>query len=147
MSSNTRAREALQEYFGFADFLEGQAEVIDAVLEGENAVVVMPTGGGKSLCYQLPAMMLDGLTLVVSPLIALMKDQVDQLVARGLPTTFINSSLTYAETNKRLSEIRRGLYKLVYVAPERFRSQAFMDSIAEVNVHLFAIDEAHCISH
>ncbi|HXU09739.1 MAG TPA: RecQ family ATP-dependent DNA helicase [Blastocatellia bacterium] len=147
MSSNTRAREALQEYFGFADFLEGQAEVIDAVLEGENAVVVMPTGGGKSLCYQLPAMMLDGLTLVVSPLIALMKDQVDQLVARGLPTTFINSSLTYAETNKRLSEIRRGLYKLVYVAPERFRSQAFMDSIAEVNVRLFAIDEAHCISH
>jgi ATP-dependent DNA helicase RecQ len=147
VGSNTRAREALQEYFGFTDFLEGQAEVIEAVLDGENAVVVMPTGGGKSLCYQLPAMMLDGITVVVSPLIALMKDQVDQLVARRYPTTFVNSSLSYAENNKRLSEIRRGLYKLVYVAPERFRSQAFMDSIAEVKVKLFAVDEAHCISH
>ena len=147
MSSNARAREALQKHFGFTDFLEGQAEVIESVLGGENAVVVMPTGGGKSLCYQLPAMMLDGVTLVVSPLIALMKDQVDQLAARGIPTTFINSSLAYGETNKRLSEIRRGLYKLVYIAPERFRSQAFMNSIAEVNVRLFAVDEAHCISH
>jgi ATP-dependent DNA helicase RecQ len=147
VSSVERAREALQQHFGFTDFLEGQAEVIESVLAGHNAVVVMPTGGGKSLCYQLPAVMLDGVALVVSPLIALMKDQVDQLAARGIPTTFINSSLGYAETNKRLSEIRRGIYKLVYVAPERFRSQAFMDSIAEVKVRLFAIDEAHCISH
>jgi len=107
----------------------------------------MPTGGGKSLCYQLPAVMLDGVTLVVSPLIALMKDQVDQLAARSIPTTFINSSLSYAETNKRLSEVRRGIYKLVYVAPERFRSSAFLNSIAEVKVRLFAVDEAHCISH
>ena len=147
MSSNNRALDALQEHFGFTDFLEGQAEVIDAVLAGENAVVVMPTGGGKSLCYQLPAMMLDGVTLVVSPLIALMKDQVDALIARDIPTTFINSSLGYGETNKRLSEIRRGLYKLVYVAPERFRSEAFMNAIADVKVRLFAVDEAHCISH
>jgi ATP-dependent DNA helicase RecQ len=147
VSSNTRAREALQKYFGFNDFLEGQDEVIESVLAAKNAVVVMPTGGGKSLCYQLPALMLDGITLVVSPLIALMKDQVDALAARDIPTTFINSSLGYAETNKRLSEIRRGLYKLVYVAPERFRSQAFMDTIAAVKVRLFAVDEAHCISH
>jgi len=147
VSSVERAREALQQHFGFTDFLEGQAEVIESVLAGQNAVVVMPTGGGKSLCYQLPALMIDGVTLVVSPLIALMKDQVDQLSARGIATTFINSSLGYAETNKRLSEIRRGIYKLVYVAPERFRSQAFMDSIAEVKVRLFAVDEAHCISH
>jgi ATP-dependent DNA helicase RecQ len=147
VSSNNRAIEALQEHFGFTDFLEGQAEVIEAVLAGENAVVVMPTGGGKSLCYQLPAMMLGGVTVVVSPLIALMKDQVDALAAREIPTTFINSSLTYADTNKRLGEIRRGLYKLVYVAPERFRSQAFMDAIADVKVRLFAVDEAHCISH
>ena len=147
MSSNTRAREALQQHFGFADFLEGQAEVIESVLAGQNAVVVMPTGGGKSLCYQLPALMLDGVTLVVSPLIALMKDQVDALATRDIPTTFINSSLGYAETNKRLSEIRRGIYKLVYIAPERFRSQAFMDTIATVKVRLFAVDEAHCISH
>jgi ATP-dependent DNA helicase RecQ len=142
-----RAREALQKHFGFSDFLEGQAEVIESVLAAQNAVVVMPTGGGKSLCYQLPALMLDGVTLVVSPLIALMKDQVDALAARDIPTTFINSSLGYAETNKRLSEIRRGMYKLVYVAPERFRSQAFMDTIATVKVKLFAVDEAHCISH
>ena len=147
MSSNTRAREALQKHFAFTDFLEGQREVIESVLASENAVVVMPTGGGKSLCYQLPALMLNGVTLVVSPLIALMKDQVDALSARGIPTTFINSLLGYAETNKRLSEIRRGLYKLVYVAPERFRSQAFMDTIATVKVSLFAVDEAHCISH
>ena len=147
MSANTRAREALLQYFGFTDFLEGQREVVETVLTGDNSVVVMPTGGGKSLCYQLPALMLDGVTLVVSPLIALMKDQVDSLAARNIPSTFINSSLTYAETNKRLSEIRRGLYKLVYVAPERFRSQAFMDAIAISRVKLFAIDEAHCISH
>ena len=138
MSSNNRAREALQKHFGFSDFLEGQAEVIDSVLAGENAVVVMPTGGGKSLCYQLPAMMLDGVTLVVSPLIALMKDQVDALTARDIPTTFINSSLGYAETNKRLSEIRRGVHALVYVAPERFRSGAFMEAIGGVTVRLFA---------
>jgi ATP-dependent DNA helicase RecQ len=145
--SNIEAREALKKHFGFTDFLEGQAEVIDSVLAQQNAVVVMPTGGGKSLCYQLPAVMMDGVTLVVSPLIALMKDQVDALITRKIPTTFINSSIGYAETNKRLSEIRRGLYKLVYVAPERFRSQAFMDAIANVTVRLFAVDEAHCISH
>src|SRR5262245_8995991 len=107
----------------------------------------MQTGGGKSLCYQLPAVMTEGVTLVVSPLIALMKDQVDALAARNIPTTFINSSLSYAETNKRLSEIRRGIVKLVYVAPERFRRHAFMDAIAGVKVRLLAVDEAHCISH
>ena len=147
MSEIGRAREALLKHFGFTDFREGQAEVIEAVLNGENSVVVMPTGGGKSLCFQLPALMIEGVTLVVSPLIALMKDQVDQLAARGIPTTFINSSLSYSEVNRRLSEIRRGLHKLVYIAPERFRSEAFTETIAEVKVRLFAIDEAHCISH
>jgi ATP-dependent DNA helicase RecQ len=147
VSDISRAREALLKHFGFIDFREGQAEVITAVLNGENAVVVMPTGGGKSLCFQLPALMIDGVTLVVSPLIALMKDQVDQLAARGIPTTFINSSLSYSEVNRRLSEIRRGAHKLVYIAPERFRSEAFTEAIAEVKVRLFAIDEAHCISH
>ena len=147
MSGTDGARQALQTHFGFDDFREGQAEVVDAVLAGENAVVIMPTGGGKSLCYQLPALMLDGVTLVVSPLIALMKDQVDALAARSLPATFINSSLTYAETKKRLSEIRRGVFKIVYIAPERFRSEAFTETMAEARVKLFAIDEAHCISH
>ncbi len=145
--SNAEAREALQRYFGFPDFREGQAEVVEAVLGGRSAVVVMPTGGGKSLCFQLPAMMMEGVTLVVSPLIALMKDQVDQLAARKIPTTFINSSLSFSETNRRLGEIRRGQHKLVYVAPERFRSQAFLDAIGDVKVKLFAVDEAHCISH
>ena len=147
MSQPGRAREALFKHFGFTGFREGQAEVIDFVLEGHDAVVVMPTGGGKSLCYQLPAMMIDGVTLVVSPLIALMKDQVDQLAARGIPTTFINSSLPYGEMNKRLSEIRLGRHKLVYVAPERFRSDAFGETIRDAKVKLFAVDEAHCISH
>ena len=147
MSNALLAREALQQHFGFTDFREGQAEVIESVLAGRDTVVVMPTGGGKSLCYQLPALMMDGVTLVVSPLIALMKDQVDQLAARNIASTFINSSISYAETNKRLSKLRMGEYKLVYVAPERFRSQAFMDSIAETEVRLFAVDEAHCISH
>ena len=147
MSDVGQAREALQRYFGFTDFREGQAEVIESVLAGQDAVVVMPTGGGKSLCFQLPAMMIDGVTLVISPLIALMKDQVDALAARSIPTTFINSSLTYAETNRRLSKLRMGEYKLVYVAPERFRSEAFMETIAETKVRLFAVDEAHCISH
>ncbi|HKY05152.1 MAG TPA: RecQ family ATP-dependent DNA helicase, partial [Blastocatellia bacterium] len=147
MTEIVRAREALRKHFGFTDFREGQADVIEAVLGGEDAVVVMPTGGGKSLCYQLPALMVDGVTLVVSPLIALMKDQVDALVARGIPTTFINSSLSYAETSERLSRIRRGQFKLVYIAPERFRSEAFTETIGEVKVRLFAVDEAHCISH
>jgi ATP-dependent DNA helicase RecQ len=147
VSDDNAAREALQKHFGFTEFREGQAEVIERVLAGRDVVVVMPTGGGKSLCYQLPALMMDGVTLVVSPLIALMKDQVDQLTARGIPTTFINSSLSYSETNIRLSKLRLGAYKLLYVAPERFRSQAFMDSIAETRVQLLAVDEAHCISH
>ncbi len=147
MTVTVRALEALQKYFSFSEFREGQAEVIEALLAGENCVVVMPTGGGKSLCYQLPAMMIEGVTLVVSPLIALMKDQVDALIARNISTTFINSSLSYGELNKRLSKIRMGEYKLVYIAPERFRSEAFIESISEVGVKLLAIDEAHCISH
>jgi ATP-dependent DNA helicase RecQ len=147
VSEVSQAREALQRYFGFTDFREGQAEVIESVLAGQDAVVVMPTGGGKSLCFQLPAMMIDGVTLVISPLIALMKDQVDALAARQIPTTFINSSLTYAETARRLSKMRMGEYKLVYVAPERFRSETFMAAVAETKVRLFAVDEAHCISH
>jgi ATP-dependent DNA helicase RecQ len=147
VSDFSTAQEALLRYFGFSDFREGQAEVVETILSGQNAVVVMPTGGGKSLCYQLPAMMMDGVTLVVSPLIALMKDQVDQLTARGLPSTFINSSINYREVTERLSAIRRGRFKLVYIAPERFRSEAFVQVMSEVGVKLFAVDEAHCISH
>ncbi len=147
VSDFDKARDALQQFFGFTDFREGQADVIETVLAGQDAVVVMPTGGGKSLCYQLPAMILDGVTMVVSPLIALMKDQVDQLSARGIPSTFINSSISFREINERLSGVRMGRYRLLYVAPERFRSESFTRAIGEVKIRLFAVDEAHCISH
>jgi ATP-dependent DNA helicase RecQ len=146
MQSIADAVAALREHFGFDDFREGQREVIAAILEGKDAVVVMPTGSGKSLCYQLPALMLSGATLVVSPLIALMKDQVDALHARQLPATFINSSIAEREQWSRIEGLRRGEFKLVYVAPERFRSSRFLEALQSVSVSLFAVDEAHCIS-
>ncbi len=140
------ARIALREYFGFEDFRAGQEEVIRAILEGHDTIVVMPTGGGKSLCYQLPALMQDGATVVISPLIALMKDQVDALHARNLPATFINSSISFEEQKARINGVRRGEYKLVYVAPERFRSQHFVETLRGARISLFAVDEAHCVS-
>ncbi|HAF12239.1 MAG TPA: recombinase RecQ, partial [Blastocatellia bacterium] len=146
MHSIADALTSLREHFGFADFREGQREVIAAILEGKDAVVVMPTGSGKSLCYQLPAMMFGGATVVVSPLIALMKDQVDALRARDLPATFINSSIAEREQWSRIDALRRGQFKLVYVAPERFRSSRFLEAIKSISVSLFAVDEAHCIS-
>jgi len=146
MSNLDTALAALREHFNFEDFREGQREVIDAILEGHDTVVVMPTGGGKSLCYQLPALMNEGATVVVSPLIALMKDQVDALHARSLPATFINSSIDFEEQKARINGIRQGKYKLVYVAPERFRSAHFVEALKGANVSLFAVDEAHCVS-
>ncbi len=146
MANIENALAALREHFGFEDFREGQREVIGAILEGRDTVVVMPTGGGKSLCYQLPALMKPGATVVVSPLIALMKDQVDALAARNLPATFINSSITFEEQKARIQGVRRGLYKLVYVAPERFRSAHFVETLRSIDISLFAVDEAHCIS-
>lgn len=140
------AREALKRYFGFRAFLDGQEHVIAAILSGQDTLVVMPTGGGKSLCYQLPAMVLDGVTLVVSPLIALMKDQVDALHARGIPATLINSTLSLEEQRERIAGMRRGEYKLVYVAPERFRSSMFVNALHGIDIALFAVDEAHCLS-
>src|SRR5215210_4912222 len=140
------ALSALGEYFGFDAFREGQREVVDSVLAGHDTVVVMPTGGGKSLCFQLPALMREGVTVVVSPLIALMKDQVDALHARGLPATFINSSLDFEEQKERIAGVRRGDFKLLYVAPERFRSSHFVETLKNAEISLFAVDEAHCIS-
>ena len=133
-------------HYGFSSFRAGQEAAVDAILEGKSAVVILPTGGGKSLCYQLPALVLEGLTIVVSPLIALMKDQVDQLEKLGIPATFINSSLSAAEFTKRLEGIASSAYKLVYIAPERFYDKAFMDKLRQIKVSLFAVDEAHCIS-
>jgi len=132
--------------FNLASFRPGQEEVIRAILAGEDCLCVMPTGGGKSLCYQLPAIVLDGLTLVVSPLIALMKDQVDQLQRLGLPVTFVNSTLSAAEQYARLERMAAGDFRLVYVVPERFRSGRFLDAVRAVGVRFLAVDEAHCIS-
>ena len=120
--------------------------MIESILAGKDVVVVMPTGSGKSLCYQLPAMILDGATVVVSPLIALMKDQVDALRARNLPATFINSSIPESEQRARIESLRRREHKLVYVAPERFRSSRFNAALQSIPISLFAVDEAHCIS-
>jgi ATP-dependent DNA helicase RecQ len=137
---------SLAEHFGHTAFREGQREVVEAVLAGRDALAVMPTGSGKSLCYQLPALLLEGVTLVVSPLIALMKDQVDALDALGLPATYLSSALGPDERGRRLQACREGRYRLVYVAPERLRSRAFLESIAATQVTRLAVDEAHCIS-
>ena len=138
--------DALQKYFGMPAFREPQGDIIRAVLEGKDTLVVMPTGGGKSLCFQLPALLLPGVTLVVSPLIALMKDQVDALQARGLPAGLLNSSQTLEQQQETLDGIRNRTLKLVYVAPERFRSQSFLNALSKDAISLFAIDEAHCLS-
>ncbi|MBI3763155.1 MAG: RecQ family ATP-dependent DNA helicase, partial [Chloroflexi bacterium] len=138
---------ALRQHFGFDDFRPGQAEAIEHALAGRSALVVMPTGAGKSLVYQLAALLLPGTALVISPLIALMKDQVDRLNARGIPATFINSAIPTAEQRARLAGMASGDHKLVYVAPERLRSRAFLDALAAANISLLAVDEAHCISH
>ncbi len=141
-----RVYQILHERFGHQHFRPGQEAIIGALLQGQHVLTVMPTGSGKSLCYQLPALLQDGCTLVISPLIALMKDQVDSLQERGIAATFINSSLSAQEQQERLYACRAGHYKLLYIAPERFRSQRFLDTIAQTRVSLFAVDEAHCIS-
>ncbi len=138
--------QTLHDRFGLEQFRPGQREVIEQVLQKRDVLCVMPTGGGKSLCYQLPALLLQGPTLVVSPLIALMKDQVDVLQGRGVRATLINSTLDPSEQRARMLEIEAGQYDLVYVAPERFRSQRFLDVMAKVRPALLAVDEAHCIS-
>lgn len=137
---------ALTAHFGFDTFRPGQQEAIYSLLDGHHTLVVMPTGAGKSLIFQLAALQLKGTALVISPLIALMKDQVDSLVRRNIPATYINSTLTTAEQNLRLQKLARGEYRLAYVAPERLRSVAFLDAIKMQKISLFAVDEAHCIS-
>lgn len=138
--------DVLEQHFGFRKFLEGQGSVVASLLSGRDALVIMPTGGGKSLCFQLPALMIDGVTIVISPLIALMKDQVDSLQRKGIAATVINSTLSPGEQMERIDGMRRGEYKLVYVAPERFRHRSFVEALSRVEIGLFAIDEAHCIS-
>ncbi|MCT4633407.1 MAG: DNA helicase RecQ [Firmicutes bacterium] len=136
----------LNKYFGYNNFRRGQEEIIDAILSGRDSLGIMPTGGGKSICYQLPALMGNGLTVVVSPLIALMKDQVDALVENGIDATFINSSLSAVERERRYQEIIGGCYKIVYVAPEGLLTGNMFSLANFIDIDMVAIDEAHCIS-
>ncbi len=141
------AEQLLKQYYGFLSFKEGQQQIIDSIIEGHDTLGIMPTGGGKSVCYQIPALLLPGTTIIISPLISLMKDQVDALNKLGIPAAFINSSLDYSEVEERFFKARRGQYKLLYVAPERLESQRFLALLRSLNVSLVAVDEAHCVSH
>lgn len=136
----------LKKYYGYDNFRPGQRELIDAILAGRDALGIMPTGGGKSICYQIPALLLEGVTIVISPLISLMKDQVDTLKEYGIPAELINSTLSASEFREVISRARLGEYKLLYVAPERLETESFLSLMEEVPVAMVAIDEAHCVS-
>ncbi|GAA3542611.1 DNA helicase RecQ [Zobellella aerophila] len=136
----------LQQVFGYQSFRDGQEDIIRSVTDGRDALVIKPTGGGKSICYQIPALLRPGLTIVVSPLISLMKDQVDSLVANGVAAVYINSALSREEMVRHFAAMRRGEIKLVYVSPERLLQHEFMERLGELELALFAIDEGHCIS-
>ncbi|HMO12545.1 MAG TPA: ATP-dependent DNA helicase RecQ [Pirellulaceae bacterium] len=146
MENSSELDVQLLSRFGLQNFRPGQTQVLETVLRGEDCLCIMPTGGGKSLCFQYPALAREGMVIVVSPLIALMKDQVDSLVQRGIPATFINSSLTYNEQLTRCEAMVAGQFNLVYVAPERLRNAGFLEFLSQTRLQLLAIDEAHCIS-
>ncbi|WP_046212994.1 DNA helicase RecQ [Paenibacillus wulumuqiensis] len=141
-----QAQELLQKYFGYEDFREGQRKIVSSLLERRDTLGIMPTGGGKSICYQIPALVNDGVTLVISPLISLMKDQVDALTAAGVPAAYINSTLSGKEVNDRIRAARRGELKLLYVAPERLELDWFRDEMNGMQITCIAVDEAHCVS-
>ena len=141
-----KALPLLESHFGYSSFRKGQEQAIQSVLEGRNTICVMPTGGGKSICYQIPALVLSGTTIVISPLISLMKDQVDALDQVGIPATFINSSLSFHEANERIRDAQQGKYNLLYIAPERLESPEFIGDLQSMEIPLVAVDEAHCIS-
>lgn len=141
-----QAQKNLKKYWGYQSFRPGQDEAIQSVFEGRDTLVLFPTGGGKSLCYQVPATVLDGMTVVISPLVALMQDQVHQLKERGISATFINSTLSSWEIEQRLVNARNGMYKLLYCAPERLKTELWEAELPGLNIDLVAIDEAHCIS-
>ncbi|MDA8221313.1 DNA helicase RecQ [Desulfosporosinus sp.] len=141
-----KALEVLQRYFGYTQFRDGQQKVIESLLQGSDTLAIMPTGAGKSLAYQIPALLFKGTTLVISPLISLMKDQVDALQQYGVPATFINSSLSLKEVRSRIDRVASGKYKLLYIAPERLESDSFRSLLDSLRVSFLAIDEAHCVS-
>ena len=138
--------EALKTYFGYDAFRGGQEAVIDALLSGRDALAIMPTGAGKSICYQIPALLLPGITLVISPLVSLMRDQVTALVQMGIPAAFLNSSLTFRQYLLALDRARAGRYKIIYAAPERLETEGFRAFAETADISLIAVDEAHCIS-
>jgi ATP-dependent DNA helicase RecQ len=141
-----KAQHLLQQHFGYKSFRTGQQAIITSILNGKDTVCIMPTGGGKSICFQIPALLLPGITLVISPLISLMKDQVDGLKSLGIPASFINSSLGQAEIQARIAKAKEGRYKLLYVAPERLEAGNFRGLLNSLTISLLAVDEAHCIS-
>ncbi len=142
----TEAASVLKKYWGYDSFRPGQDQAVRSILDGKETLVLFPTGGGKSLCYQVPAMVLPGLTIVISPLVALMEDQVNQLSGMGIPATFINSTISGNKIEQRLINARNGMYKLLYCAPERLKTPLFQHELLQLNVSLVAVDEAHCIS-
>ena len=141
-----QVQRVLKHYYGYDSLRPGQDEVITSLLSGRDTVAIMPTGAGKSLCFQLPALLLPGVTIVITPLISLMKDQVDSLEGQGIAATYINSSLSAQETGNRLYHMRNGHYRLLYVAPERLENEAFQQLLTDMPVSLVAVDEAHCVS-
>ncbi|MCT4621820.1 MAG: DNA helicase RecQ [Marinisporobacter sp.] len=141
-----QAQKILKKYYGYETFRLGQEKIIKSILDGKDTFAIMPTGAGKSICFQIPSLLLDGLTLVISPLISLMKDQVDALNGNGIKATYINSSLTAIEVRERIENAKNGVYKLLYVAPERLESEGFCHLLKNLHISLVAVDEAHCVS-
>jgi ATP-dependent DNA helicase RecQ len=140
------AKKILKSVFGYSSFRDNQEEVIAAIISGKDVFTSMPTGGGKSLCYQIPGLLFEGLTVVISPLIALMKDQVDDAISRGIPAAFLNSSLKSDEISEIYSRLYRKEIKLLYLSPERLAVEGYVERLHNLNVAFFAIDEAHCLS-
>ena len=146
MEYGEKKYQMLQQYFGYSQFREGQQPIIDQILSGRDVLGVMPTGAGKSLCYQLPALLFPGITLVISPLISLMKDQVESLVQSGVRAAFINSSLSLSQYGRALDNARQGQYKIIYVAPERLVTPGFLEFAQSAPISMVTVDEAHCVS-
>jgi len=138
--------ETLKQYFGYDSFRSGQETLIDGIVAGKDVLGVMPTGAGKSLCFQIPALMMDGISIVISPLISLMKDQVNALTQSGIPAAFINSSLNNSQIDRALQNAKEGAYKLIYVAPERLIADDFLSFAQSAKISMLTVDEAHCIS-